>query len=102
MGTNKLNNVVELYIKGFIFLFLIGGFTGVIIANAYIDTWLHDTYYIIAHFHYVLSIAALFAVIISYYLYSPYIIGNKYNRILSKIQFYSLLIGVNITFFPLH
>lgn len=91
-----------LYMIGFIILFTIGGCTGVIISQSPIDTVLHDTYYIVGHFHYVLSMGALFGVIGGYYYWSPIIMGYKYNKVLSKIQFTLLFVGVNIIFLPMH
>ena len=103
-GSNIIRpiNVSLLYTLGFISLFTIGGLSGIVLSNAAIDIALHDTYYVVAHFHYVLSLGALFGVFAGYYYWSTKIFGKYYNEILAKIQFYILLIGVNITFFPLH
>lgn len=94
--------VPMIYAIGFIFLFTIGGLTGVVLSNANLDVALHDTYYVVGHFHYVLSMGVVFGVLAGYYYWSPKIIGYIYNEILAKIQFYSLFLGVNLTFFPMH
>jgi len=91
-----------LFAVGFIILFTIGGFTGVILANAGLDVAFHDTYYVVAHFHYVLSMGAVFAIFAAYYYWSGKIIGVQYNELLGKIHFWSFFIGVNFTFFPMH
>lgn len=91
-----------LYSLAFIFLFTLGGLSGVVLANSSLDVLLHDTYYVVAHFHYVLSMGAIFGLFAGYYYWSEKIIGYKYNVLLSKIQFFSFFIGVNILFMPLH
>ena len=91
-----------LYVLGFLILFTVGGISGVLLANSSLDTYLHDTYYVVAHFHYVLSMGAVFSLFAAYYYWSPRILGYTYNETYSKIQFYSLFLGVNLLFGPMH
>nr|YP_008474850.1 cytochrome c oxidase subunit 1 [Candida buenavistaensis]AGS44062.1 cytochrome c oxidase subunit 1 [Candida buenavistaensis] len=94
--------VPMLFALGFLFLFTVGGLTGVMLSNASIDVAFHDTYYVVGHFHYVLSMGALFSLIGAYYYWGPTMFGLQYNRVLGEVHFWLLFISVNIIFLPMH
>jgi len=95
-------NTPMFFVFGFLFLFTVGGLTGIVLANAGIDIVLHDTYYVVAHFHYVLSMGAIFSIFSGFYFYYFKMTGLRYNEFFGKIHFWVFFIGVNLTFFPMH
>ncbi|WP_417208003.1 cytochrome c oxidase subunit I [Antarctobacter sp.] len=91
-----------LWAFGFLFLFTAGGVTGIVLSQAGIDRAYHDTYYVVAHFHYVMSLGAVFAIFAGIYFYFPKMTGRMYNETMGKIHFWAMFIGANLTFFPQH
>nr|WP_294813632.1 cytochrome c oxidase subunit I [uncultured Sphingomonas sp.] len=91
-----------LWSLGFIFMFTVGGVTGVVLANGGVDDYMQDTYYVVAHFHYVLSLGAVFSLFAGFYYWFPKISGRMYNELLGQLHFWVFFIGVNVMFFPMH
>ena len=91
-----------LFALGMIFLFTIGGVTGVVLANAGIDIAMHDTYYVVGHFHYTMSMGAMFGMFAGFYYWIGKMSGRQYPETLGKLHFWVTFIGVNLLFFPMH
>ena len=91
-----------LWAIGFIFMFTVGGVTGVLLSNAGVDTYMHNSYYVVAHFHYVLSLGAVFAIFAGFYYWFGKMSGRAYNELLGQLHFWVFFVGVNVMFFPQH
>jgi cytochrome c oxidase subunit 1 len=101
-GSIKRNEVSMLFAIGFIFLFTIGGLTGIVLSNSSLNYLMHDTYYVVGHFHYVLSMGAVFGIFAGFYFWFQKMTGLVIHNLLGTLHFWTFFFGVNVTFFPMH
>ncbi|TIL52895.1 MAG: cytochrome c oxidase subunit I, partial [Mesorhizobium sp.] len=94
--------VPMLWALGFIIMFTVGGTTGIVLANAGADQVLHNTYYVVAHFHYVLSLGATYAIFAGFYYWFPRMTGRMFPEWVGRLHFWCFFIGTNVLFFPMH
>ena len=102
MGGFISDHPLLFWVFGFIFMFVIGGLTGIMLANPVLDNLVHDTYFVVAHFHYVLSMGAVFGILTGVSLWWGVLTGCVYSKLKMMIAFFFIFIGVNLTFFPIH
>ena len=101
-GGSLQYRVPFLFALGFVVVFTLGGVTGIVLANAGLDIAMHDTYYVVGHFHYVLSVGVVFSIFAGFYMWVTKVTGLAYNELLARVHFVTLLVGVNLTFLPMH
>nr|YP_003875468.1 cytochrome c oxidase subunit I [Chandlerella quiscali]ADL39026.1 cytochrome c oxidase subunit I [Chandlerella quiscali] len=101
-GSNQKIQPLLCWTYSFIFLFTMGGLTGIVLSAASLDVVLHDTYYVVAHFHYTLSLGAVYGIFCGFCLWLPYVLGISFDSVLMMAVFFCFFIGTNLTFFPMH
>lgn len=102
VGRRLMFQPLLLWVLGFIFMFVLGGLTGIMLSNPVLDDFFHDTYFVVAHFHYVLSMGAVFGILAGFNLWWGLFTGCTYSKMKMSIMFFFLFLGVNLTFFPIH
>lgn len=102
IGSRLIFQPLLLWVMGFVFMFVLGGLTGIMISNPVLDNFFHDTYFVVAHFHYVLRIGAVFGILAGFNLWWRLFTGCVYSKMKMSILFFFLFMGVNLTFFPMH
>lgn len=102
MGRNLVFHPLLLWVLGFIFMFTLGGLTGIMLSNPVLDNLFHDSYFVVAHFHYVLSMGAVFGILTGVSLWWGVLTGFSYSKLKMSVAFFFMFFGVNLTFFPMH